>query len=526
MEAPFFAQLERARRSGAPPVSEGLVSALGDHLLAWLSAEHAESPPRLHRETFAKLQCMSPEQARGRPIDVRSDVFSAGVLLFELACGRRPFDGLPALLDGEVLSPLAANPQLSAGLEAVLSKALALDPERRYATAAELRRALELAAPPAGADAVDVWAAQWQPPAPAPAVTAVAAAPPARSRPTLMWLGLAALVIVPAVATLAVLRVQEQREQQADAERDAALQPCEIISQPPGATLIIEGAVYSQRAPTTVRLEPGREYVIELKGSTGLSVVRKIRDQKRLAVRLDDGSVTESEVYGQAPRRVEPKSAAAATGIAVDGSPPTPPTVVFDRPPRTVAYDFEKAPAVLELEPEHQVLVPDANCIDVPALRTKKYRTLATGVFGLVTPRRGAERLVELSKWAPEPSTLCVFIVTDAPTQLELNRFQLLRWEAELTKIAHPLVFVDGSDRALVRTFAPGKWRVRSTGGGDGHWPVVVTTLQSGQTLDHVVDRDLVFENPKSMWFTVPVRASAPNLRFDVRIEQVAAGQR
>jgi len=86
---------------------------------------------------------MSPEQAQGRPVDARSDVFSFGSVLYELCSGRPAFDGatmaqvLSALLRDDP-PPLAASP-----LARVVGRCLEKDPSRRYQSMAELRSALE-----------------------------------------------------------------------------------------------------------------------------------------------------------------------------------------------------------------------------------------------------------------------------------------------------------------------------------------------------------------------------------------------
>jgi len=518
MEAPFLLEsLERSRRLGAgSALDEPLVSALGDVLLAWLVSEHAQTPPRLQREPFARLGCMSPEQARGRPIDVRSDVFAAGALLFELACGKRPFDGISELVEGEISTPRAANPRLSEPLAAVLSRALAADPQARYATAAELRAALELASPPAGPDAVEAWAARLQEPAPPKAGDPAAAPPQPKRRLPLRWLGATAFVVVPIAATLFVLRAHEQHQLDVEEGYAASLRPCEILTDPPGAALIIDGVTYSERAPTVVRFEPGRDYVIEVKGAGGYSASRKIRDQKRLVIRLSDGAVTESIVYGAPPKHVR---AAARPAEAQQPAKTAAPEATTSK--RIVPYDFEKGPVEFTLEPEHQVGIPPGNCIEVPATRKKPFKTHASHVLALFTPMKGSEQLVTLEDWAPEPGQLCVFVVTDSASHFDLNK-SLLRWEQSLSVVKKPLVYVDGTDRVLVRSFAPGTWRVRVTGGSGGYHPVLVTVSHQGGDDDQVLDQYETFvENPKAMWFTVPVIEAEPDLRFAVRIDKV-----
>jgi serine/threonine-protein kinase len=97
------------------------------------------------------LPYMAPEELRGARSDVRSDLYSLGVVLYEMATGRRPFDGssMPLLADAVLNrkpdAPRAVTPTLSSHLEGVILKALEKDPSRRYQTARRLRD--ELIAP-------------------------------------------------------------------------------------------------------------------------------------------------------------------------------------------------------------------------------------------------------------------------------------------------------------------------------------------------------------------------------------------
>jgi len=96
-----------------------------------------------------KIQYMSPEQAWGRPIDRRSDLFSLGVVLHELLTGERLFHGdtdinvLEKVRNAEVPAPSGANPEVPHNLDAVVLKALAKDPDDRYANASDLLRDLD-----------------------------------------------------------------------------------------------------------------------------------------------------------------------------------------------------------------------------------------------------------------------------------------------------------------------------------------------------------------------------------------------
>jgi len=95
-----------------------------------------------------KFGYMSPEQARGQPVDRRSDVFSLGIVLFELTTGRRLFRGetdlqtLELVTMGQLPPPTAIDPTYPPELERIVLTALERDLSKRYATAADLEREL------------------------------------------------------------------------------------------------------------------------------------------------------------------------------------------------------------------------------------------------------------------------------------------------------------------------------------------------------------------------------------------------
>lgn len=96
-----------------------------------------------------KVAYMAPEQARGERVDRRADIFSAGVMLWEAATGRRLWKGIPdltvlhRLINGDIPSPRDIDPEVPEGLEKIVMKALALRREDRYSTSVELATALE-----------------------------------------------------------------------------------------------------------------------------------------------------------------------------------------------------------------------------------------------------------------------------------------------------------------------------------------------------------------------------------------------
>jgi len=234
---------------------------------------------------LAAVRYLAPEELATGQVDDRSDVYALGCCLYELVCGRPPFDGPTAFavasahVNERPRRPRSVRPDVPEELEAVIATALAKHPNNRFQTPTELRQALQRAAAPsvpaAPAPALPVPA----PPAPTPSGPAPASPAPAPSEAVATAAAgpqperhrlLAALLVVGLVAGTAAVLVATGPSWVTRSPRPATIrQPASAVSPATSIPQLVPVVAGASQAEATARLQ---------QAGMAPGTVRRIRD--------------------------------------------------------------------------------------------------------------------------------------------------------------------------------------------------------------------------------------------------------
>jgi serine/threonine protein kinase len=353
-----------------------------------------------------KYMYFAPEQARGRELDARADIFAAGVVLYEMLCGRLPWEGeqmevLKRIVLSDFPPPRSLNPAIPPELERILLTALAVERERRYPSAEGFGEVLEtylhtvapdfpasalahfmgylfeselvaegrpVRLPPDFLGQLELWSkglpadVVW-PRTPSRSMPALPPPPePPRKRSGLAaWVLLGAPVLAALLA--AVLLFTGESTQTFSVE---------LTSTPQGASVWVDGQLLMNHTPTLISLSADREHLIEVHAIGMESWSQRVRAEEgaTLAVRAQL-----RPARTRAPASAPPGSSslAPAAQIPNEGRFPLP--------------GFEVRPA------QHSFLVPRSSAarLRLDPSRTYSLRTEGAVVQGPIAPASAAK---------------------------------------------------------------------------------------------------------------------------------------
>ncbi|MEX2301990.1 MAG: serine/threonine-protein kinase [Bryobacterales bacterium] len=313
---------------------EGVIKIV-DFGLAQLVAQTKLTAPGTRLGTPAY---MSPEQAQGQTVDHRTDIWSLGVVLYEMLAGRSPFKGeyelavIYSIVNEEPPSLATQRPDAPTALVRLVEKALSKDPKDRYQQVEELSRELEALQ---GHRTMVRGATTL----PTPIPTGSAPATAARGDQRLIYLGLATAVAV----VIAMVMIFMAREP--SAEQAASLPPAAVTKE--AAPADTTGAVEAANAPAAVEVQPEatRETPTAAPQTPAATPQTPAAAVTRPPAVRPPPAVVSPPAATSAPPKAQPVvKEPAATKTARDEAPaaaPTRPEVVADEPPpRPTASDL------------------------------------------------------------------------------------------------------------------------------------------------------------------------------------------
>jgi serine/threonine-protein kinase len=275
---------------------------------------------------------MAPEQAIGKKVDQRSDIFALGAVFYELFTRERPFRGeittiFYKLLNEDATPPSQINPALPPGIDAIIRKALAKDPEKRFQTCEELRQALAeqaaLLAKAGTQTTADRVTAPARPLIEVPSHAPIVTPRPKPKRTSKAWIYAALIVCIVAAAVVLGLRVARikaamyafQHPNQVNEAPAQSTAPAGGNSAAQTTTQSSDSQAGAQTKPSPAGLEPGNTQTAPAADASNTSnpantqaVNAQPADTKSTGDTVGTKSDQEMKEAAKAPDTAEPQS--------------------------------------------------------------------------------------------------------------------------------------------------------------------------------------------------------------------------